>query len=383
MNRTTTTLKTPLALVLIALVMAPVAAAAQGADSVENAQDNGLFQRLDTNGDGKISVDETTDQHRRLFDRLLRTSDRDGDGRLDRQELADGLKASTPDKPIAPQRTAELPGAKHARLLLVRLDTNRDQMLTRDEAPAELQQAFDRVVQRSDRNNDGRVSRFELNRAGPQLISVARRIGKQQKWDVDAELKQLKREQGDAIYRFDSPIGPNEALANPQRAKELFKQLDTNGDGKLTIDETPEQVRDRFKRLFRRADRNRDGALSRKEYLAASSRLTRFLERTGVAPPSDASEKPNQKQKKKRPTTPAPDATNVKPTGESVAERLVRRMVERVDKNGDGRITPDEATGPLAQRFSAADANGDGKLDADELDAETKRLDARLRDAMP
>ena len=53
-------------------------------------------------------------------------------------------------------------------------------------------------------------------------------------------------------------------------------------------------------------------------------------------------------------------------------------MIKRHDKNGDGRITRSEATGPLAKRFVQADRNSNGELDATELAAETKRLDAHL-----
>jgi len=35
----------------------------------------------------------------------------------------------------------------------------------------------------------------------------------------------------------------------------LFKRLDANGDHKVTLDEVPEERRDRFKRLIERGDR--------------------------------------------------------------------------------------------------------------------------------
>jgi collagen type III alpha len=42
-------------------------------------------------------------------------------------------------------------------------------------------------------------------------------------------------------------------------------------------------------------------------------------------------------------------------------------MFKRLDKNGDGKITRDEAPDRMAQRFDQLDKNGDGALTPDEL----------------
>lgn len=258
----------------------------------------GLFSRLDANKDGVITREETPTEHRRLFERLLRTSDKDQSGSLTPAELAVGLAPSSPDKPIEKPVTGEGPNAKFTRLLLVKLDANGDQTLTRAEAPENLQRAFDRLVERADRNDDGRITRLELNRSGPGLSGMARQISRRMKWDVDAELAQLKRKQGDAIYRFDDPTGPSEALKNPQRAKQLFNELDFDGNGKLTLAELPEPLRERFKRLFQQADANADRALSKQEYLLAAERLSNFL--TRVKGNSQETKRPNRNKRKQK-----------------------------------------------------------------------------------
>jgi hypothetical protein len=48
-------------------------------------------------------------------------------------------------------------------------------------------------------------------------------------------------------------------------------------------------------------------------------------------------------------------------------------MLERMDKNGDGRLSPDEVPPQMAERFATGDKNGDGFLDADEISALPRR----------
>jgi Ca2+-binding EF-hand superfamily protein len=42
-------------------------------------------------------------------------------------------------------------------------------------------------------------------------------------------------------------------------------------------------------------------------------------------------------------------------------------MLQRMDRNGDGRLAKDELPPQMEGRFPAADKNSDGYLDADEL----------------
>lgn len=45
------------------------------------------------------------------------------------------------------------------------------------------------------------------------------------------------------------------------------------------------------------------------------------------------------------------------------------QFFERLDSDGDGRVTREEMDAHAAERFASADANNDGKLDAEELAA--------------
>ncbi|MEM6330727.1 MAG: hypothetical protein AAF790_10805, partial [Planctomycetota bacterium] len=134
--------RTPIACWLI-LATLPTLAAAQyqqggqaGSGPPAPVAGDRLFGQLDANSDGLVTADEVTNDNRRLYDRLLRRGDRDGDGALSATEFAKALTPDTPAKPIEQTMDREFRGADALRLLLLKLDTNRDTRLTRGEAPA-------------------------------------------------------------------------------------------------------------------------------------------------------------------------------------------------------------------------------------------------------
>jgi len=53
------------------------------------------------------------------------------------------------------------------------------------------------------------------------------------------------------------------------------------------------------------------------------------------------------------------------------------------DRNGDGRLTPDEVPPQLRNSLRGADTNNDGTLDAQELQAITQRMSERFRGGRP
>ncbi|MFG0332239.1 MAG: EF-hand domain-containing protein, partial [Maioricimonas sp. JB049] len=52
---------------------------------------------------------------------------------------------------------------------------------------------------------------------------------------------------------------------------DLFSQLDSDGDGRLTVDELSDDRKRFFERLLRVGDANEDGILTREEFEAATS----------------------------------------------------------------------------------------------------------------
>ena len=143
-------------------------------------------------------------------------------------------------------------------------------------------------------------------------------------------------------------------------ANDFIKRFDKNGDGVLTKDELPP----RLAPMFDKADTNGDGKLDKQEVERMLQVLRkRFAEN---AKPGDNS----------KPAT----AKGTPGANDKEIDRLVDNMLQRMDANKDGKISREEAKGPLAQAFDKFDTNKDGFLDREEL----RRLAAaRLRNAGP
>ncbi len=264
-----------------------------------NGADDSLFTRLDTNADGQVHQAEIAAERQRLFARLVAIADEDADGALSATEFAAGISPDRPEKLVETNQPGNQPGLQAARLLLLKLDANRDSRLTKAETPADLKYAFTQLAELVDANKDGVMDRFELGRVGPQMGRVAVRVAIGQRWDIPGELAAIKKEQGAAADRFDQPVQPGDRVRDPQKATDLFAQLDADGDGKVTKDELPEQVAERVGPLLLRADANRDGAVSMAEFKTASERRARFMQRPGAKNLGDGASQPRRRAKAK------------------------------------------------------------------------------------
>src|SRR3954471_9719856 len=90
-----------------------------------------LFGKLDVNKDGYITPDEVQESQKALYERLLRTADKDGDKKLSKDEFQAGLKPDdTPRQPLAGGGPGGPPGAKGGkgdpREFFNRMDANKD-----------------------------------------------------------------------------------------------------------------------------------------------------------------------------------------------------------------------------------------------------------------
>lgn len=112
---------------------------------------------------------------------------------------------------------------------------------------------------------------------------------------------------------------------NLEISQKIVKELDVNGDGKIGKDEAPERVLAAFEKL----DTNKDGVLD-----------------TG-----DAGLEKNLKDREKG------------------MRAEMGNIMEKMDKNSDGKIDKSEAPPMLLERFEKIDTNADGALDKDELKA--------------
>lgn len=128
------------------------------------------------------------------------------------------------------------------------------------------------------------------------------------------------------------------------RFREMFIQLDANGDTVLDRDEIPESGRAAFDRLLKRGDVNNNGKLEADELRMLGQKLQSL-------------------------GNPA----------EMVAERF-----KAMDSDGDGKVTRSEFKG-IAANFDRIDADKDGAITRDELSkfAATQRPNAAALPARP
>ncbi len=265
------------------------------AGDAPSAGDAKLFDRLDTDRNGVITTDEVAPENLRLFDRLLRQSDANHDKALSRGEFLAALVPSRPEKPIEAKQPATSPQADAVRYLLLAMDTNRNSTIEPDEVPKAFKPAFEFMVDRLDRNNNGKLDRYELSRGGPPLAVIAARYVQREGINPTVELAKLEKLQGKMANRFDEQPMPLESLRDPQKARQLFAQLDQNGDHKVERKEMPEPLQQPLERFLRMADRDGDGQLSEREFLDGAERLSKFLKR----PQTEA----RRERKSNRPTS--------------------------------------------------------------------------------
>jgi Ca2+-binding EF-hand superfamily protein len=278
------------------------------------------------------------------------------------------------DKPAADAKPAD-----QRETLFKQLDKNNDGVVSSDEVSEDQKRLFTRLL-RNDKNEDGKLS-LEEWLAGTQEDRPARR--------PEGQLAEGRRPDG----------------GDPrQEAEMIFKRADANGDGKVVIDEVPEDRRDRFAQMIERADSNGDKALTLEEFtkgylLARGVQAPANPQSNAAGMPSDALlrlfDTDRDGKLSAAEVTAAGDALKKldrdndgsisreelgaglmaraaqsqpgNPTGGRFGiEQLLARWKES-DKNGDGKWTKDEVPERAAERFAQIDTNGDGVIDEAEL----------------
>lgn len=137
----------------------------------------------------------------------------------------------------------------------------------------------------------------------------------------------------------------DEPSVRPEHAA-LFKKLDADGDGQITKEEVPEEQRRLLERLIDNHDKNKNGKLSAEELSAG---LSEERPKGEVGPPSGSG----------GPGRPGGGQFNPE------------EMFKRMDRNGDGKVTPDEAPEERREMFrqllSRVDDDKDGAATLDEF----------------
>ncbi len=431
------------ALLAAGLIGLQVAAFAQDEakkpDAAQKQEQEELFKKLDKNADGKLTPDEIPEEQGRFFDRLVRLGDKDDNGELTKAEFDAAIQRS--DAPV--QGGGENrggPGGAGGRpmldfkQMLERLDKNKDGKLSKDEVPEDGPGRFLREImerqkkdvltaedfeqmrqrmgagvagapggrpgagafvpgeffKRLDKNNDGKLQKDELPEGlRERLGKVLENLGKN-------ELSQ--EEFGQAMAAL-GPQGGAPGARGPggtpnESPEDRFKRMDANGDGKVTLDEIPEQFRDRAKPMFDRvkkdvltlddvrafaqaregerrqeADRKPDGD-RRPEAARDDARKPAEPGRDGARRP-DADRKPDgdrrpdgDRDEGRKPDEPRRDGGRG-PDGQRPPEG--RRQDGQPPRDGDRRPEGEGRRGPLPRFFELLDSNRDGKLSKDEL----------------
>lgn len=380
-----------------------------------------IFKKLDKNSDGKLVPDEIPEEQGRYFDRLVRLGDKDDNGELSKAEFDAAVKRS--DAPVQGggfERGG--PGGPGGRpmfdfkQMLERLDKNKDGKISKDEAPEEgpgrmlremmtrqnkdsltaedferARQAFGggpggrpepgEFLKRLDKNGDGKLQKDELPE--PLQERLARVFEKLDKKELTGE------EFGRALAELGPPGGAPGAggpggRPNPE---EQFKRMDANGDGKVTLEEVPEQFRDRVRPIFERAKKD---VLTLDDVRAMAQARDGEQRRDGDRKPdgerrSDAKpdgERPEARREgqpprdgERRPEGDRPRDGERRPEGErrDGDRRPEGRPGERPpqgDRRPDGDRPPqgEGRRGPMPRFFELLDRNKDGRLSRDELE---------------
>lgn len=227
------------------------------------------------------------------------------------------------------------PADREPAALFKDLDKNEDGQISDDEVPEESRKLHKRLLRLGDADKNGQLSLEEFT-AGLS--------------DDSPEAEAPSDEQPERPAR--RPGGNQERRKRFEQMREQLWEMDANSDGKIVLDEVPDQFRPRFESILDRLDTNGDDALSKDEVAAGDKAIgERFRrDRPGGPPGPDGKEGPPE----------GPDG----PPG--------------AGPNGKGR--PGRGPAEMIERLKEADANGDGKVELSEVPDQFKEGFERILD---
>lgn len=175
---------------------------------------------------------------------------------------------------------------RKAVVALKQFDADKDGKITRDEVlggPPNPQAAVDRVME-NDRDGDGKLSKSELPRQLESLLKSG---------DTNGDGALDRGELANAMQGLQPQLGMPTGIGggNGLRGQGGFNgdprpgvnlsQYDRNGDGQLSADELPQQMRG----MLRGTDQNGDGQLSAQEMQAVQQRMNERIRGQRPLPP--------------------------------------------------------------------------------------------------
>ena len=325
-----------------------------------------MFKRLDVNQDRQLTADEIPDGLKERLKPMLQRADKNDDKKVTFEEFTEMAKKRRPGPPRADgpphaygpprgdwsHRGRGRPGPPHGYGPPHAYGPPRGDWGHRGrpgppdaKGPGPRHPDPKAVFARLDTNKDGQLNPEEFARGMKRLHHMmAARHGR----PGDQFGPPRGRRPGPPPGAHRGPHG--ERMAHMAKmGKELFERADANKDGKVAIDEVPEARREGFERLLAKADKDGDKALSVEEARRMHAAMA-------------------QRARSGRPGP--PDARRGRPDGKHGPRGPRAGVVERfkaADKNSDGKLSKEEAPGPLKERFEKIDADSDGQLTPEEL----------------
>jgi hypothetical protein len=146
----------------------------------------------------------------------------------------------------------------------------------------------------------------------------------------------------------------------PQPMGPIMALLDSNHNGVLESEEIDQAIV-----MLRRMDRNGDGRLTGEEFAQR---------REGDRPPMREGARPGGDRAPEGRRPPEGSREGQRPTPEQMKERFLQ-----ADKDGDKRLSKDEAPDRLKEGFDRVDSDDSGFIEEAELDALIRRLEQGTR----
>jgi Ca2+-binding EF-hand superfamily protein len=278
-----------------------------------------MIERLDTNKDGKVSLDEFKTNVSATF----KTFDADGNGQVTKDEIKarhDAFKdarkavrdAADADKATAREALQAagpfmLPGAGK---MFDRADTDKNGTLSE----AEVLASAEKIFARRDSNKDGALD------------------------TADARPMKGKGHHG---------------KGGDQRAERMLKRLDTNNDGKVSQQEMLAGATQTFERFD--ADKNGEVAKAEVDAKREAFRDARKAFREVKTTDGEAKQAAREALRDAR------------------MDRMGARMFERADADKNGTLTKAEMETAANAMFKQRDSNGDGFITMDEVGKRHKK----------
>lgn len=202
--------------------------------------------------------------------------------------------------------------------LFTLLDGNADGVVELDELSDSQKPAFRRALRVADFNEDGKLTAKELQVAlnPSKPVDVSRRNNRQ--FDVS--------------------------------------RLDRNRDGKLTKDEVPRQLLERMEQLFTVYGKEIPIQILKDRYQTPGS--SKKSEPSDAPPEKNSMTKPEMMQRRMQQRPQANKSQNAQPE---------MAMLQRLDKNKDGRLSRSEVPSLMWNRLKQLDRNSDQAIDREEF----------------